>query len=318
VSFIERLKRHPTKLGYQYDNVSEPFRWQIYYLMENTLGKWKYQHIGPDSWSYPSANKRWDAFERALLEHHGIPYLDDAHPNSAMERINEYLLTCNSSEFLMAVTAFLWLTKQIAAGSDRRIGVDYLDVSFDSINNEVHAIFKRYNFGYEIIETPQGFTPVRIDSQYLHQEIVMAPISLLHSADFQGANREFTKALDYYSLHDYENAIHWANRAFESTIKSVLDRLNLSYDKSETAKKLISRLFDYKLIFPSLECLLANIQEVFGGLPTIRNKMGGHGYGSLPIEVQKSYAELAIHLSGTFIVFLVKRYEEERVKIVKR
>jgi hypothetical protein len=314
MSFIERMKGHPKEGGYQYDNVSEQFRWQIYYLIENTLGKWKYQHFGPDSLSYPSPNRRWDALERVLLEHHGIPRLDDSHPYSSMERINNYLLNCSTFEFIITVAGFLWLARQITANGGYRWGVDYLNTSFDSINNNVHTIFKRHNFGYEIVEVPQGFTPVRIDSQYLHQEAIMEPIALLRRVDFQGPVNEFTKALQYYSQNDYENAIHWANRAFESTMKSVLEKSNLSYDKNDTAKKLIQRLFDNKLIFPSLENLLTNIQEVLGGLPTIRNQMGGHGYGSLPREVQQSYAELSIHLSGTFIAFLVKRYEEERGK----
>jgi hypothetical protein len=46
------------------------------------------------------------------------------------------------------------------------------------------------------------------------------------------------------------------------------------------------------------------------GLPTIRNKQSGHGQGIDPIEVSQSYAELALNLAGTFIIFLITRYQE--------
>jgi hypothetical protein len=280
--------------------------------MQDILGVYTAGMFARDSLSYPATNARWDALERALLKHFGIPSLTDQPAFSAMERINHFLLSCGAGEFLTAAAVFLSLARQITPDRGRRVGVTYLDTSFDSISDIVHEIFQRHNFGYKIIETNDSFSAIPVDSEYQHKEVVEESISLLRRVDFEGPLNEFTKAIRHYSQNDYENAILWANRAFESTMKTVLEKLDFYYNKDDSAKKLIGRLFENELVFPSLECLLTNIQEVLGGLPTIRNKMGGHGYGSLPANVQQSYAELAIHLSGTFVVFLVKRYDEER------
>ena len=237
-----------------------------------------------DSLSYPATNARWDALERALLEHYGIPHLSDKPAFSAMERVNHFLLSCGADEFLTAVAVFLSLARQITPDRGRKFGVACLDTSFDSISDSIHGIFQRHNFGYKIIETKDGFSAVPVDSEYQHKEVVAESISLLRRVDFEGPLDEFTKAIGYYSQNDYENAILWANRAFESTMKSVLEKLGFYYDKDDSAKKLIGRLFENELVFPSLECLLTNIREVLGGLPTIRNKIGGHGYWFSPCQ----------------------------------
>jgi hypothetical protein len=225
---------------YQYDDVSERFRWQFYYLMQNVLGKAKPGYWGPDTLSYPAVNARWDAIERLLLESHGIPQLSDKPSFSAMDRVNHFLLGCSANEFLTAVSAFLLLVRQITPDRGRKFGVAYLNVSFDLVNEQVHTLFNLYKFGYEIVETPEGsFRADRVDSKYLHQEIIAESISLLNRVGFKGPQNEFTKAVGYYSQNDFENAISFANRAFESIMKSVFDKLGYDYDKNDTAKQLI-------------------------------------------------------------------------------
>ena len=80
--------------------------------------------------------------------------------------------------------------------------------------------------------------------------------------------------------------------------------------QSDTASKLLKQLYDNKVIFSQTESFTNNLNEVLKSLPTIRNKLGGHGQGLDPQKVHKSYAEFALHLCGSFIVFLIQRYEE--------
>lgn len=51
-------------------------------------------------------------------------------------------------------------------------------------------------------------------------------------------------------------------------------------------------------------------KPMFQGLPKLRNNESAHGQGIDPKEVNQSYAELALNLAGSFIVFLINRYKE--------
>jgi hypothetical protein len=50
--------------------------------------------------------------------------------------------------------------------------------------------------------------------------------------------------------------------------------------------------------------------SVLMALPTLRNKLGGHGQGSGRIDVPSHYAALAVHLAGAFNMFVVSAHLE--------
>jgi hypothetical protein len=93
-------------------------------------------------------------------------------------------------------------------------------------------------------------------------------------------------------------------------MKAVLDKLNISYNSGDTAVPLIRKLYENDIIYSHLESFTNNLVKILEGLPTIRNRQGSHGQGLDPKKVNKSYAEFALHLAGSFIVFLIERYEE--------
>jgi hypothetical protein len=41
------------------------------------------------------------------------------------------------------------------------------------------------------------------------------------------------------------------------------------------------------------------------GVPTVRNKMGGHGQGPQVVDVSSHYAAYALHMTGSAIQFLI-------------
>jgi hypothetical protein len=43
------------------------------------------------------------------------------------------------------------------------------------------------------------------------------------------------------------------------------------------------------------------------GIPTIRNKLGGHGQGQVPQRVDDEITRYALNLTGTNIIFLVEQ-----------
>ena len=146
----------------------------------------------------------------------------------------------------------------------------------------------------------------------IHRELVKPALGLLHQEGFGGAVSEFQSAHEHYRHARYGDAITQANNAFESTMKCVLEQIGHSFDKDrDTASKLIDHCIDAKVMPQSFESSLNAVSQVLkSSLPSIRSKMGAHGAGLEPKDVDKSYAELALHLAATYIVFLVERYRE--------
>ena len=94
-------------------------------------------------------------------------------------------------------------------------------------------------------------------------------------------------------------------------MKSILTKLKIPFTATDTAKPLLRHLYDNDIIYTHTENFTNHLVEILQGLPTIRNKQSGHGQGLDTKEVNKSYSELALHLAGSFIVFLIERYKEK-------
>ncbi len=94
-------------------------------------------------------------------------------------------------------------------------------------------------------------------------------------------------------------------KAFESTIKIVLTELRIIYDQNATSKTLISLLFNKGYIPSYLQSHYNGLQSILeSGVPTLRNKLSGHGQGSKVIDVDEKYVEYILNLTATSIVFL--------------
>ncbi len=111
-------------------------------------------------------------------------------------------------------------------------------------------------------------------------------------------------------MEKFKQLVKEANKAFESTLKSILIKLKIPFDENGTAKDLLKIFYEKDIIYPHMESFTNNVVEILKGLPTLRNKQGGHGQGLTPQKLNESYAELSLYLSASFIVFLIKRYKE--------
>jgi acetylglutamate kinase len=177
----------------------------------------------------------------------------------------------------------------------------------DGAISDLNDRFREHGVGYQF----EGGEIVRVDSQYVHAEAVKPAISLLNTAGFEGASEEFFNAHEHYRKHQYADAIADALKAFESTMKAICDENGWVYNKGkDTAKDLIKVMLDNELVPRYMENHLAGLRNTLGaGLPTVRNKLGGHGQGKEPRKVPDYFAGYALHLAATNIVFLVEAHQ---------
>ena len=100
-------------------------------------------------------------------------------------------------------------------------------------------------------------------------------------------------------------------KAFESTLKCICDRRRWGYKPTDTAKALLNVVFEKGLVPAFLQSHFTSLRSSLeAGVPTVRNKLGGHGQGGTPVAVPDSLAAYALHLSATNIVLLVQLENE--------
>jgi hypothetical protein len=170
---------------------------------------------------------------------------------------------------------------------------------------ELNERFKEHAVGYAF----ESNELMRVDSQFLHAEAVKPTLSLLRANMFAGANEEFLSAHQHYRHGRYKESLVDALKAFESTMKAVCEKRRWTHHPTDTAKALLAICFSKGLIPPYLESHFSSLRSLMeSGMPTVRNKLGGHGQGSDPVAVPEFMARYALNLSATSILFIAEAH----------
>jgi hypothetical protein len=98
---------------------------------------------------------------------------------------------------------------------------------------ELNERFLRAGIGYQF----ENGEVVRVDSQYVHAEVVKDALRLLHAPGFEGANDEFLKAHRHLREGNHRDCNTAALRAMENALKVICDARGWVYhpkaDRSE-------------------------------------------------------------------------------------
>ncbi len=180
----------------------------------------------------------------------------------------------------------------------------------DEAITELNFRFKQHGLGYEFVNGEI----VRIDNTIIHKDVIKPALRLIYDEGFSGAEEEIRRAFEYRRKSDNKNAILEAEKAFESTMKTICDKKWYVYDKAkDTAQKLI-KILESNNFYPTyMSAYLTNLRTTLEtGLPVIRNKNAGHGQGSLVVNISDEFAEYALNLAATNIVLLVSIYRNTK------
>ncbi len=278
--FSKRMRRHRGEFPdvYQYDDIPSSLRAQIIHIMTEGIGS------GFDN---PSS-QIFDHIELALKKEHGLLDLPGRRVYSA-ERIAEYLLKVAPESVLDIVELAL---AGIKHANLRRL---------QEFAEELNLRFREAGVGYQI----ENGLIFRVDSQFVHSEVVLPALVILTSPHLKGAQEEFLSAHTHYRSSAHKECLNDCLKAFESTMKGICARRHWEHDPKATAKVLLDVLFDRGLIPQMIQSHFSGLRATLeAGIPTLRNKLAGHGQGSTPIAVPQSVASYALHLTATSIVFL--------------
>ena len=127
--------------------------------------------------------------------------------------------------------------------------------------------------------------------------VITALVYYCHkTVNFQRASDEFLSGHNHYRKGKYKEAINDALKSFESTMKTICEKKSWDYKKATGAGDLIDIMFKKKLVPDFMKDHLENLVKTLKkGLPTVRNKVSGHGQGEAITDVPCSLAQYALN-----------------------
>ena len=285
---------------YQCKSIPNKLRVQIVHIIRDAVGQDKY------------GDKYVPAFYKdihsTLCREYGMLTLKNYNENDDKAVLNYFLATEDYEQAIDIIELSFDLINWYVRGSDYRNNTMNRKCEPDDAIEELNTRFKEHGVGYQF----ESGQIIKVDSQFLHSEVVKPVLALLGSEKrFKGANEEFLKAHEHFRHGRHEECLVDALKAFESTMKVICEKQKWAYNQKDTAKKLIDICLKNGLIPAYLQTQFSSLQNLFeSGVPTIRNKLGGHGRGKTNITVGESIASYALHLSASNIVFLARLEKE--------
>ncbi|WP_250471898.1 STM4504/CBY_0614 family protein [Caballeronia sp. GAFFF1] len=294
--FSKRQKRARGEMPdvYVYDSLPRELRVQIVQIIEDAFGQ--------DTFHSSHATDAYEFVKRTLCREYGVFELTKNAASDAESVFNFFLWEENIEQALDVIELSFKVVTHISTDQDYK-QMTRRRVSPEDAIVELNERFKEHGVGY----TFESNEILRIDSQYLHAEAVKPALSVLRGSAFQGANEEFLLAHEHYRHGRHKECLVDALKALESTMKSIAKQRRWATKPGDTAKALIAACFSNGLLPPYLESQFAALRTLLeSGLPTVRNKLGGHGQGTDPLTVPAYFARYALNLTATSILFLVE------------
>lgn len=296
----QRIKNKNGELEiYIYDDFSKKFRTQCFYIIEDIFDK--YEKAGENIWEFVHNSF---ARQKGVKTLYKVNYI-------AKSNCEIYVSDSDNEDFLDFIDFVFNMFDTVCRPYPPKYGYNSPFSEFiDNAIEELNYRFKEHNLGYEFVNSEI----IRIDNKVLHETVIKPALKLLYTEGFEGAEEEFRKAFDYRRKGDNKNAILEALKSFESTMKTICDKKQYTYNKhKDTAKDLILILQNNQFYPPYMNNHLTNVRTTLeSGLPVLRNKEAGHGQGANVVNVSDEFTEYALNLAATNIVLLTKIYEENK------
>jgi hypothetical protein len=299
--FSKRQKRLRGEISdiYSYDFIPSTLRVQVMHIITDA--------IGGDIKYYGGADLPAQAYkfiQEALLREYGLHYLHSQHSGSREDVLN-FLLTTEDYERVLDVIEFIFRYIQIVIKKDTSYSSRVeVNITPDDAIEDLNERFRENSIGYQFVNG----SIIKLDSTFIHAEVVLPTLNLLNDIRFKGANEEYLKAHEHYKLVNNKECLTECLKAFESTMKIIFTNKGWAFNSTDTAKKLIQVAFQNSLVPTYIQNQFTSLQNLLeSGIPTIRNKVGGHGQGATPSKVDDGLTRYGLNLTGANIIFLIEQ-----------
>lgn len=301
--FSKRQKRLRGEVSdvYQYDKLPQRLKVQVVHIVRDTVGiERQYNEL---------TNGVYNQIHKVLCKEYGVFSLKQNEYSNFAAVYDHFLAEENTERCLDIIELSFKIIDSYVRDQDYRFRqTEGVSQNSDDAISELNSRFKEANVGYQF----ESGELIRVDSQYLHSETVKPVLYVLGSnKHYAGANDEFLSAHEHYRHKRYKECLNDCLKSFESLMKAIHDKHSWKYQPNDTAKKLINSCLVNELVPEYLQNQFSSVRILLeSGIPTVRNKEGGHGQGTEITSVPEHLASYTLHLTATNLLFLAKCEEK--------
>lgn len=265
-------------------------KWQIVHHFEEFIGK-------RDEYTDESFWKRVKLF---LLKELGVPNLTSVHRRYDGDEVVGWFIASSNVGTILDFIEF----------GMRRIDYNHRKYSrFSDQNGEsigikiINARMLEHSFGYQY-EINQL---IRIDSTFLHKELVKPTLIFLSDENFLVARKEYLLAFDHFKEGSYAASITECGKAFESTLKIIAYLRGWPNAQNLNAKALVDLMYGNKFIDSSVQEGVGALRALLSSsVSVLRNKTSAHGAGTLDLEISSDLAAFQLHQTAAVLQYLIR------------
>jgi hypothetical protein len=293
--FFKRMKRRKGEVPdvYQYSEMTQGLRVQVIHIWRDLFFTGRFTE-SVFTYVRDSLCREYRVF--SLGRQHQFPN----------DEVEEWFLSRTTVEDSLTVVELVFssMSQLLEIGASYQDEIVMRRAAFDAAIEELNKRFQEDGFGFQV----ENNQIIRNDSQLLHAEAVKPALIILGETRFCNADDEFRSAYEHYRHNRFAEALVDACKTFESVMKIICTERKWTFDESKaTAAPLIALLIRNELIPLFLENHLTGLKMTLeAGVPTVRNKLGGHGAGAESFEVPRHFVAYALHLTACNIVMLAE------------
>ncbi len=279
---------------FTYDNFSENFKVQILHIFDDV--------IGLDNYNARVESNFYFEIRKTLCREYGLFYLIAGDLSPKYDVIN-FFINENKTDLLLDLIelSFGYINQEVRENPYKYVNKK---ISPDEAITELNERFKENGLGFQF----ENNEIIKMDSLFVHSQITKPAIALLWNRKFLGANDEYMSAHNHYKNGRFKECLNDCLKAFESCIKTICKIKKWNYAETDSARKLIKICFENELVPTYLQNQFTSLQNLIeSGVPTIRNKKGGHGQGEDIKLVDDILTRYTLNLTGTNIIFLIEQ-----------
>ena len=300
---------------YQYETIPQELRVQVIHIWNDVFRTISFQSSSKIEFSH--AHDAYKTIHNELCREYGRFSLDDgsnfystesddAYYNSEakldIDLVIDYFLQIDKTEMTIDVieVSFRYIDQEVRNNHDNNFDPR---ISPDEAIDQLNRRFHQHRVGYQY----ESGQIMKVDSQFIHSEVVKPALVFLSDPLYKGANQEFLNAHEHYRNDRYKECLNDCLKAFESCLKIICLKNGWSYSEKDTANRLIDIVSDYDLIDSYMKSHFTSlISTLRTGVPTVRNRLSGHGQGPDEITVPEYIAAYILHLTASNILLLAK------------
>ncbi|MGA9112003.1 MAG: hypothetical protein WB290_17105 [Smithella sp.] len=300
-------KRQKTLRGdipdvYTYDNLPNALRVQIIHIWSDALGSDEnyYDHYECG----PNVQAAYKFIIDTLCREYGffqLPTAEKYQKRMYLHELANYFLQVDDVERQLDIVELTFRYIDRLTREYNYLMKQKASERADDAINELNTRFREHGIGFQFVEGEI----VRVDSELIHSEAVKPALRLLNEKNYHGAQQEFLSAYEHYRHGKNKEALNDCLKSFESTMKAICDKRKWAYQADATAKALIQVCFDHALVPTFWQQQLTSLRSMLeSSIPTCRNKLSGHGQGTIPTEVPSYLVAYMLHMTASTLVFL--------------